>query len=348
MPIKAPLDFPEDGEQRLRDLEKDKRDLERQIAEFRQKVASSEEQKKSLVIDTDLADALPVLRRLAERKISYNHALGQIPGEENGLQRGEANLRCALAQLGPDWDCQRIRKTNRSLFAREDLEKQAREMAAAASAHQACVDALSKINREVETCIRAVAATRETLENLPDPVAVMNGEERDELRQNMARLDESIRLGPVRERALENARTSFMRAYQNLHFSKIGMQPGKRENIGELAEDVFEGEENAEHREKECALLDALLDRQDDALALAAEMQEKSPRGENSTRPLNRPKTKRKQSAKKWMTCEVPCATRLAPGARPWTQEALPFAISAACQPAWPPKNSFCRNWTTE
>lgn len=281
MPIKAPLDFPEDGEQRLRDLEKDKRDLERQIAEFRQKVASSEEQKKSLVIDTDLADALPVLRRLAERKISYNHALGQIPGEENGLQRGEANLRCALAQLGPDWDCQRIRKTNRSLFAREDLEKQAREMAAAASAHQACVDALSKINREVETCIRAVAATRETLENLPDPVAVMNGEERDELRQNMARLDESIRLGPVRERALENARTSFMRAYQNLHFSKIGMQPGKRENIGELAEDFFEGEENAEHREKECALLDALLDRQDDALALAAEMQEKiAARGE--------------------------------------------------------------------
>ncbi len=74
----------------------------------------------------------------------------------------------------------------------------------------------------------------------------------------------------------------------------------------------------------------------------------KSPRGENSTRPLSRPKTKRKQSAKKWMTCEVPCATRLAPGARPWTQEALPFAISAACQPAWPPKNSFCRNWTTE
>ena len=59
--------------------------------------------------------------------------LGKIPGEENGLQRGEANLRCALAQFGPDWDCQRIRKTNRSLFAREDLEKQAREMAAAAS-----------------------------------------------------------------------------------------------------------------------------------------------------------------------------------------------------------------------
>ena len=72
-----------------------------------------------------------------------------------------------------------------------------------------------------------------------------------------------------------------MRAYQNLHFSKIGMQPGKRENIGELAEDFFEGEENAEHREKECALLDALLDRQDDALALAAEMQEKiAARGE--------------------------------------------------------------------
>ena len=59
------------------------------------------------------------------------------------------------------------------------------------------------------------------------------------------------------------------------------MQPGKRENIGELAEDVFEGEDNAEHREKECALLDALLDRQDDALALAAEMQEKiAARGE--------------------------------------------------------------------
>ncbi len=134
--------------------------------------------------------------------------------------------------------------------------------------------------------------------------------------RNMARLDESIRLGPVRGKGIGECQDFFhARAYQNLHFSKIGMQPGKRENIGELAEDFFEGEENARASGKRNApFWMPCWTRQDDALALAAEMQEKiAARGELD-KALKQAENEAETIRKKMDDMRSSCATRLAPG----------------------------------
>lgn len=268
MPVRASGNFPADGAGRLRDLQKDQMLLQRQIAEYGEKMAAIGEQKQALVINLPLAEALPGLKRLAERKSGYRQALMQIPGEEDAIRRDTNELADALARLGPDWDCQRIHNTNRSLFARENLEKQARDMAAATSAHQACIDALAKANREVESIGREAAATRKTLQSLPEPAAILNGAERDDLRQNMARLEECIRSCPLREQSLENARMEFVRAFDKLHFQESSVSE-------ELSSVLEQDGKNSSASEGECVLLDNLLSRQDEALALAAQLGER-------------------------------------------------------------------------
>lgn len=80
-----------------------------------------------MLVDQGLLDALPQLRILSERKSSFRQALAALPAQEENCKRAQADLQRELARLGPDWSCERIRATDRSLFAREDLEKQARE-----------------------------------------------------------------------------------------------------------------------------------------------------------------------------------------------------------------------------
>lgn len=244
-------DFPEDGAARLARLEEAREACERQVAAREEKLGRLQQRLEAVDVDAALLAALPELRRLSERKSGYRQALAQIGSLEENCRRAETALAHGLTQLGPGWSCERIRSTDRSLFAREGLEKQAREMTAAVTAHQAAIDGLSRANRDVETAERAVSAARDALTVLPAPVAELSDEARDELRQTMARLEENRRLAPGRERAVEQARTSFGRAFDQLRLAGV----------------------DAGEPQEACALLDGLLARQEDALGVARTMQ---------------------------------------------------------------------------
>ncbi|MBD5416554.1 MAG: AAA family ATPase [Desulfovibrio sp.] len=249
-------DFPEDGAARLARLEEAREACERQVAAREEKLARLRQRLEAVSVDAPLLAALPELRRLSERKSGYRQTLGQIGALEENVRRAESALVHGLTQLGPGWSPERIRETDRSLFAREGLEKQAREMTAAVTAHQAAIDGLTRANRDVEAAERAVGAARDALAVLPAPVAELSDEARDELRQTMARLEENRRLIPARERAVDQARTAFGRAFDQLRVTGMPL-PGAGPAAAEGAS----------------ALLDGLLARQEDALGVARSMQ---------------------------------------------------------------------------
>lgn len=242
--------FPENGTARLARTQEARESCERQWAAQMEKLNRLRQRRDDLEIDLPLLEALPTLRRMAERKSGFRQAQSSLAVLEDALRRAEEDLRSELSRLGPDWTCDRIRATDRSLFAREDLERQAREMNAATSAHQAAVDSLNQSNREVESAEREAAAAAASLEMLPMPVAALDDEGRDSLRQALARQEEARRQRPVRLRAVQEAKTTFSRAYNPLRLA------------------VSNGSGTVE------SMLDGLLARQEEAQALAAAVQE--------------------------------------------------------------------------
>lgn len=250
-PISA--SFPENGRERLARAQEAREGCERQWAAQMEKLTRLRQRRDAIEINKPLLEALPTLRRMAERKSGFRQALGALPAQEEALLRAQDDLGRELSRLGPDWTCDRIRTTDRSLFAREDLERQGREMRTAASAHQAAVDSLTQGNREVESAEREVATNTAALDLLPAPPAALDDDARDSLRQALARQEEGRRQRPLRQHAVQEAKTTFSRAFNPLRL-------------------VVSGAADSNQAE---SLLDSLLARQEEALALAADVQEK-------------------------------------------------------------------------
>ena len=261
-PISA--SFPENGRERLARAQEAREGCERQWAAQMEKLTRLRQRRDGIEISQPLLEALPALRRMAERKSGFRQALLALPAQEEALQRAQEDLSRELSRLGPDWTCDRIRATDRSLFAREDLERQGREMRTAGSAHQAAVDSLTQGNREVESAEREVASNSAALDLLPVPPAALDDEARDNLRQSLARQEEARRQRPLRQRAVQEAKTTFSRAFNPLRLVANG------------AGDSAQAE----------SLLDALLARQEEALALAAEVQDKMRQSEDAAQEV--------------------------------------------------------------
>ena len=261
-PISA--SFPENGRERLARAQEAREGCERQWAAQMEKLTRLRQRRDGIEISQPLLEALPALRRMAERKSGFRQALLALPAQEEALQRAQEDLSRELSRLGPDWTCDRIRATDRSLFAREDLERQGREMRTAGSAHQAAVDSLTQGNREVESAEREVASNSAALDLLPVPPAALDDEARDNLRQSLARQEEARRQRPLRQRAVQETKTTFSRAFNPLRLVANG------------AGDSAQAE----------SLLDALLARQEEALALAAEVQDKMRQSEDAAQEV--------------------------------------------------------------
>ena len=200
---------------------------------------------------------------MAERKSGFRQALAALPAQEEALCRAQDDLDRELSRLGPDWTCDRIRATDRSLFTHEGLERQGKEMSAAASAHQAAVDSLTQSNREVENAERETTSGAAALDMLPVPPAALDDEARDGLRQALARQEDARRQRPLRLRAVQEARTTFSRAFNPLRLAVPGGEAAQTET-----------------------LLDSLLARQEEALALAEDVQEKMRRSEDAAQEV--------------------------------------------------------------
>ncbi|MBQ9405811.1 MAG: AAA family ATPase [Desulfovibrio sp.] len=259
----ASASFPEDGRARLAQACEAREGCEHHWSALKDKLERLRQRRDAVIPDTALLEALPELRRLAERKSGFRQAVTSLPLLEAECNRAREDLQRELSRLGPDWTCERIRATDRSLFAREDLERQAREMDAATSAHQAAVDKLHACNREVENAEREVSSAEAALAELPETAAELDAESRDGLRKALNRLEEAQRQRPARERALQEVQTTFTRACTPL---RLTLPDEAQEHTGQH--------------------LDNLLQQQDEALKLAEEVQEKIRQAETAAQDV--------------------------------------------------------------
>lgn len=229
--------FPEDGPARLTRAMELHEAAARHLSLMQQGLKRTQETLDKTQVNTELLAALPPLQSLAERKSSYRQARISLPAQQAALKRAQADVQRLLGGLGPDWTCERIRNTNRSLFAREELERQADEMNTALSAHTAAVDALEKANRTVEKSEHELEKEKNGLQHLPMPVSSLDDAGRESLRRTLHRIEEVRSRLPERQRALREAQSTFARTYEPLH-----MPPG---NPGERLQTLADSQAKA-------------------------------------------------------------------------------------------------------
>ena len=209
--------FPQDGPARLERARLNAQAAARHLEEQEQRFGNLEEQLGAALINEDLLAAYPALQNLAERKMSFRQAQSALPATTAALQRSQGDLRRLLSDLGPDWTCERIRGTNRSLFARGELERQASEMQAAEQAHVAATAALEKANRLVEQSEHSLELAQNTLTHLPTPVAALDDAGREHLRRTLAQIEDNRQRLPEKKQALQTAKVTFNRTFGPLH-----------------------------------------------------------------------------------------------------------------------------------
>lgn len=163
-----PQDFPPQGRERLARLREREEDSQRALQALRGQYTRTREQLRELCPDQALAAALPRLRTLTEQIATYRQALTDLPLARLRKEQVARRLQEELSRLGPDWDCARIRATDRSVFGREELERQTATLAT-------CTTALQVARRREDEAAAALAQAEEThqahlqrLEALPD------------------------------------------------------------------------------------------------------------------------------------------------------------------------------------
>lgn len=261
----VPPQLPENALAQLGKLQDEYSSETRAVASAEARLAQMRERMDSIEIDSLLLDMLPELRRLSESRNSYRQAVGSL---QLLKEKQEADFRVLadnLAQLGPGWDCDRIRATDRSLFGRDGMEKKATAMEEAKLAHQADLGALESANQDVQAVRENISASEEALATLPDVSAILSENERDELRANMTRLEENRKIAPGRERALDNAMQTFKRTLAGAHI--LGS-----DTDAESGQDVLD--QMIAHQEEVTALADDIMTKiqeQEDASAALAQ-----------------------------------------------------------------------------
>lgn len=208
----VPVSFPLDGLARLEKILEQQEAAKALGSRLAEKLELARTSLQALHVDETLCAAGPDLHSLAERKSSYRNALAAIPRLESELERQRAELEAVLGSLGTQWNLERIHAVDRSLFVREELERQAGEMNIAATNHAALVASMNKATQELEEARHARELAQIRLDTLPVPVAELEEVERENLRRNLARAEEAASREPERQKALQQARAEYSRA----------------------------------------------------------------------------------------------------------------------------------------
>ncbi|MDR3319905.1 MAG: AAA family ATPase [Desulfovibrio sp.] len=242
-------DFPEDVPACLAALKAERQNCERQLAERRGKKAELEQRYRIIIIDVNptLLEAMPLLRSLDGRKNAYVEALAILPAQKEECRHAAAQLKSELACLGRGWTCARIRATDRTFFAREDIEKQAREMTAANLARNAALVALQKAEQETSSSREELESAKQAMDLLPAPQTALDGDDRDTIRQALRRREENLRQLAECQSVITKKRAAFVRAFEPLGIKAT--DPAK--------------------------FLEAALTRREEALCTAGEVQDK-------------------------------------------------------------------------
>lgn len=207
-----PQDFPPQGRERLARLREREEDGRRALQGLREQCARTRGQLRELCPDQALAAALPHLRALTEQNATYRQALTDLPLARLRKEQLGRRLREELSRLGPDWDCARIRATDRSVFGREELERQAAALAT-------CATALQMARQREDEAAAALAQAEEThqahlqrLEALPDRQPPLDSGQQRHLQRLLENWQEKRDDLPRWQRRQQRAREAFSRA----------------------------------------------------------------------------------------------------------------------------------------
>ncbi len=210
--LPVPAAFPADGPARLERARERREAAARTVRGLEEQLARLRAEHEAIRPDTALLALLPELPPLAERKGSYRNAVGSLSVHKAALLRAEEELERLLGSLGPDWSCARIRTADRSLFAREEMERRAREMDVADQLRNAASARLQQANNEAERAGRDAERFDAEFERLPMPPAALDEQGRDSLRRILSNLEENRRRTPERMQSLSTARSDAARS----------------------------------------------------------------------------------------------------------------------------------------
>ena len=201
--------FPEHGAQSLDQLLREERQKSYALARQSEKCKKLQENLAALTPNPLLLVELPNLLSLTEYKGNFRTATQRLPAQEANCKRLEDELATTLLRLGPKWNCERIRQTDLSLFSHNALEALAIELRSAQSRHEAALDALEGINAAVAENEQAVKMAQDKLDQIIVPEQILNENERDDLRQDLAQLEEAKRQLPEKEDFADSFRQMF-------------------------------------------------------------------------------------------------------------------------------------------
>lgn len=207
-----PQDFPPQGRERLARLREREEEGQHALQGLREQCARTRERLRELCPDQALVAALPRLRALTEQTSTYRQALTDLPLARLRKEQIARRLQEELSRLGPDWDCARIRATDRSVFGREEVERQAATLAT-------CTTALQMARQREDEAAAALAQAKEThqahlqrLEALPDRQPPLDGGQQRHLQRLLENWQEKQGDLPRWQRRQQRAREAFSRA----------------------------------------------------------------------------------------------------------------------------------------
>lgn len=209
---KPPENFPEDAQARLARIESDKNSCQRDLAGARERLRQMQAKAEDISIDNALLAETGALERMDERKAAYRHAMRQLANLEAASQRAQSGLASSLALLGPGWTCERIRQTDRSLFARENIDRLAASLADTREEHRQAVASLNAANAAFEQAEKAAAEKTDMLNMQGRGEPPFTAREREALQADAARLEEEMKTYAARQGACERARAALQRA----------------------------------------------------------------------------------------------------------------------------------------
>ncbi len=235
--------FPEDGPSRLERAQELRQDASRRVHTQEERCQKLQESINGLQINPKLLQEYALLQSLSERKTSFRQAQSALAPQNAALQRSQAALEQYLADLGPDWTCERIRKTDRSLFARGEMESQATDMQAAEQTHLAATHALEKANAAVEHAAHEHALAKNTLEHLPHPEAVLDDMGRESVRNSIAFIENTQNTLVEKQHAVQTATHALQRTLGPLQI-RLSAHEDSKEAIQKL-ENLLENQGEA-------------------------------------------------------------------------------------------------------
>ncbi len=245
--------FPAEGPSRLEKAQHMAMEATRRIQTQEERCKKIEESMVNLPIHEALLDKRPSLQALSEHKTSFRHAQSSLGPVSAQIARHDLLLQERLADLGPEWTCARIRSMNRSLFIRSELEKCASHIQATEGAHTAAASALEKVNINAEEAKHAVEIARTTYASIPVPTALLNIEEREDIRRSLALIENAQNTLQEKENALRQALQTLRRTLNPLHIrhQDNDFEPGEKNVLLQKLEGLIQSREQGLRLAKE-------------------------------------------------------------------------------------------------